>query len=240
MDTAVSLTVTDSMAVVVANTNGEFTVEVPPGTYTVSQTNNLTCVGDVLDSDGGDPNVITIDVTAGDSLDIVFVLEIESDRKSDPSPVVDLVMLDATKCPETPMLDQCLVKPESQNDSDREWERESDPSRTQFSRRLFDAVWNPSHVEMRMSQRDQQVLRDIVVRIRFNDCCCSPCRFPLPIFACMPFLRTSVLASFPLANLVASLMVFSSLPRAWFCLYLLLLLPFRFRPSMDTIHMVHC
>ena len=81
----VTLNVIDSsgvtVATVVTDSNGEFTVEVPPGTYTVVQENNPG-FDDVSDSDGGDPNVITVNVGAGDSTDSVFVDEQPSSAPS--------------------------------------------------------------------------------------------------------------------------------------------------------------
>ena len=81
----VTLNVVDSsgvtVATVVTDTNGEFTVDVPPGTYTVVQENNPG-FDDVSDSDGGDPNVITVDVGTGDSTDSVFVDERPSSAPS--------------------------------------------------------------------------------------------------------------------------------------------------------------
>ena len=73
---AVTLTVIDTDGIIVAttltDTNGDFTVEVPSGLYSVFETNNPGVV-DVSDSDGGDPNVINVDVTSSDSAFNVFV-----------------------------------------------------------------------------------------------------------------------------------------------------------------------
>lgn len=56
----------------VTGSNGVYTFDVPPGTWTVVQT-NLAGYIDVSDSDGGDPNSITVDTSAGDSTNNDFV-----------------------------------------------------------------------------------------------------------------------------------------------------------------------
>ena len=78
--------VDDTNTVIAATTtdlNGAFTFGgVPPGNYTVVETNEPGFV-DVIDSDGGDPNIISVNVSSGDSLSLVFV-----DKKPNSAPSV--------------------------------------------------------------------------------------------------------------------------------------------------------
>ena len=74
------------MAITLTDTNGKFTVDFPPGTYTVTETNNPTYDGG-SGSDGGDPIETTVDVTSDDSTNNVFVDEIPSVLGSLPSNV---------------------------------------------------------------------------------------------------------------------------------------------------------
>jgi hypothetical protein len=55
--------------------------EVPPDTYTLKEINPAGVV-DVVDSDGGDPNVISVDVTTNDSLNNEFVDELPNSSPS--------------------------------------------------------------------------------------------------------------------------------------------------------------
>ena len=74
----------------VTNSQGlfEFT-GVPPGMYTVREVNPPGFV-DVGDSDGGDPNVISVDVSSGDDSSLIFV-----DERPSATPTVSVVPSDS-------------------------------------------------------------------------------------------------------------------------------------------------
>ena len=73
-----------AIATVLTDSNGNFTFLVPPGVYIVRETNPPGYV-DVSDSDGGDLNSITVDVSRGNDLDNVFVDKVSSSSSSVPT-----------------------------------------------------------------------------------------------------------------------------------------------------------